>query len=350
MATLKNTTIIDTSAGYLKIPSGSTPQRPSPATAGTTRFNTDTGLVETWNGSSWVNNIDQIVSSDAATGAGANAAGSGFRVQYFTTTGPQTFTVPTGVTQVHVLVVAGGGSGGHQVGGGGGAGGMVEAMHYPVVPGGTVAVNVGAGGPAPGFQPSNNISYQGGPSTFGVLTAIGGGYGGNHSGGGSGPGGPGGSGGGGGAGPGGNSGGSAAQPVGGYASVYPGYGAVGWGYPGGSGHPSPWCGGGGGGAGSQGGNSGPNLGGQGGVGRVSYITGRAQYFAGGGGGDSEASGSPQYGRGGQGGGGMGSNNDFSKSNNPECNGKANTGGGGGGSRDHPGGGGNGGPGVVIVRY
>ena len=41
MATLKNTTITETSAGFLRIPSGSGPQRPSPATAGTTRYNTD---------------------------------------------------------------------------------------------------------------------------------------------------------------------------------------------------------------------------------------------------------------------------------------------------------------------
>ena len=348
MATLKNTTITD--GGYFRLPAGGSPLRPSPATNGTTRFNTDSGLVETWNGSTWVNNINLVVSSESNVQAGVNNAGAGFRIQYFTSPGPSTFNVPTGVTQVHVLVVAGGGSGGHQVGGAGGAGGMIEAMHYPVVPGGTVGVTVGAGGPAPGFQPSNNISYNGSDSVFGLLTAKGGGGGGNHSGG-SQPGLPGGSGGGGGGGPGGNGGGSATQPVGGSGTVYTGLGAVGWGYPGGSGHPGGnWSGGGGGGAGSQGGNAGPNLGGQGGMGRVSYITGQAQYFAGGGGGNAESPGNPMYGRGGQGGGGQGSNNDFSKSNNPECNGKQYTGGGGGGSRDHPGGGGNGGPGIVIVRY
>jgi hypothetical protein len=79
-----------------------------------------------------------------------------------------TFTVPTGLTVVDVLVVAGGGNGGGQcnIGGGGGAGGLIYRPAYPISPGTPIFVTVGPGG----FP-------QGSPSTFGGLTAIGGGGG-----------------------------------------------------------------------------------------------------------------------------------------------------------------------------
>ena len=48
-------------------------------------------------------------------------------VQSFTATGPGTFSVPTGVSTVEVLVVAGGGAGGASYAGGGGAGGSSTA-------------------------------------------------------------------------------------------------------------------------------------------------------------------------------------------------------------------------------
>jgi len=258
-------------------------------------------------------------------------------VQTFTSGG--TFSVPTGVTQVQALVVAGGGSGGHQVGGGGGGGGWVEAPNYPVTPGGSVPYGVGNGGPAPGFQPSNNVSYPGGNSSFGSITALGGGGGGGHQGPGggiptgNGPGGPGGSGGGAGAGPGGNSAGGAHQgPSGGY---------TGYGNPGGNGT-FGWSGGGGGGAGGNGQNSpGANNGGAGGTGRQSSITGSAVYYSGGGGGTGQ---NGSNGAGGAGGGAPGSLNNQSRRDATFY------GGGGGGARDHPTGGGSGYQGVVIVRY
>lgn len=258
-------------------------------------------------------------------------------VQTFTSNG--TFSVPVGVSAVHTLVVAGGGSGGHQVGGGGGAGGYVEAPNFPVSPGGTVSYTVGGGGPGPNFQPSSNVSYPGGNSTFGNITALGGGGGGGHQGPGggiptgNGPGGPGGSGGGGGAGPGGNSAGGANQgPSGGY---------TGYGNGGGNGQ-FGWSGGGGGGAGG-GGQSAPgnNNGGNGGTGRQSSVTGSSVYYSGGGGGTGQ---NGSNGSGGSGGGAPGSLNNQSARNATFY------GGGGGGARDHPTGGGNGHPGVVIVRY
>ena len=77
----------------------------------------------------------------------------------FLSTGPHTYTVETGVTNVNVLVVGGGGGGGpggynRTKGGGAGAGGLIYYPNYPVTPGGTVAVTVGAGGEASAGTPA----------------------------------------------------------------------------------------------------------------------------------------------------------------------------------------------------
>jgi hypothetical protein len=52
MASLKNTTINDT--GFLKVATGTQAQRPGSPTQGMTRFNTNTSVVEFWNGTTWV--------------------------------------------------------------------------------------------------------------------------------------------------------------------------------------------------------------------------------------------------------------------------------------------------------
>ena len=56
-----------------------------------------------------------------------------------------TFTIPSNVQQVLVLMVGGGGSGGNQNGGGGG-GGQVFAQAYNVAPGWVTTITLGAGG------------------------------------------------------------------------------------------------------------------------------------------------------------------------------------------------------------
>lgn len=257
-------------------------------------------------------------------------------VESFTTTGSFTFNVPTGISVVRVLAIGGGGSGGTQVGGGGGAGGMVEHSSYPVTPGGTVSGNIGAGGegfPTGGGPGPGNFANPGTNTTFGNITALGGGAGGNHSGPQPQNGQPGGSGGGGG-----SSGGN--QP-GGSATQGPSGGGTGYGSSGGHGH-GGWAGGGGGGAGGSGANaSSGSTGGDGGSGRSNDITGSSVTYAGGGGG-----GQPGGQRsGGSGGGGQGG--DASVQGQPGTN---NLGGGGGGVRDASGGAGDGGTGVVIVRY
>ena len=248
----------------------------------------------------------------------------------FTTSG--TFAVAAGVSVYDVLVVAGGGGGNSQTpnpahrggSGGGGAGGLIFMPDYPVTAGGTITVTVGDGG---------NGQQQGQDSVFGapgdpgfsptstVLTAKGGGYGGDayanpgaHQ-----NGRPGGSGGG----SGGAAIGTATQPT------QPGNsGAYGFGNNGGQG--SPGNAGAGGGAGGVGGDNN----GVGGVGKSYTIadgTTPVTYAGGGGGGPSGA--------GGPGGGGAA----------PMGAGTANRGGGAGGSNSTGQGTAAGGKGIVIVR-
>jgi len=267
-------------------------------------------------------------------------------VQSFTSTGSGTFSVPTGVTLVDVLVVGGGGGGGWWWGGGGGAGGLVYRPAFPVTPGGSVSYTIGDGGqggqtgvghPAPG-----GASGERGQNTvFGTLTGYGGGAGSSNnqvsfpliSGG---------SGGGGARGdtPAQNgSGGQGTQPT------QPGdSGTYGFGNPGGTGGSAAPGGGGGGGSGAAGQDSNPSLpnGAGGGVGKQYDISGSQVYYAGGGG----AASADAYpaGPGGQGGGGDGGG---PQAGSP---GTANRGGGGGGAYSDSPQGGDGGSGIVIVKY
>ena len=84
------------------------------------------------------------------TGGGGTPAPAGptsyTAVQVFT--GSQTWTPPSGVTQVDYLVVAGGGGGALDRAGGGGAGGYLSGTGFPVNFGQAYPVTVGAGGAA----------------------------------------------------------------------------------------------------------------------------------------------------------------------------------------------------------
>jgi len=271
--------------------------------------------------------------------------------QSFTSSG--TFSVPSGISAVDVLVVGGGGSGGNHHGAGGGAGGLIYRPAFPVTPGGTVTVTVGDGGAArANFPAPDNTSGLAGEtgqdSVFGTLTAKGGGAGGGYPN--SGNGGQGGSGGGE-AGPGQNgSAGTATQPTQSGES-----GNYGFGNPGGS---APTlnnaAGGGGGGAGGAG--DGPSTtGGAGGVGKAYTIADgtTSVYYAGGGGGSFYSFDNGTRGVGGQGGGGNGGRRCESPSTGHCKPATANRGGGGGGADRGPGSGGTsgaGGKGIVIVRY
>jgi len=281
-------------------------------------------------------------------------------IESFTSSG--TFSVPSGVTAVNVLVVAGGGGGGGapQAGGGGGAGGLIYRPGFSVTPDGTVSVTVGCGGGQGSTNPAAPTDERKGgygqDSVFGTLTAKGGGGGGTH------PentpasvGNPGGSGGGGGA-RAGSAGGSATQPT------QPGdSGTYGFGNPGGSSspqsNPSDDAAGGGGGAGAAGGNGQafPGVAGPGGIGRAYTIADgtTSVYYAGGGGGGIDYCGPGARNGGGAGGQGGGGNGGYNPNTAAQA-GTANRGGGGGGAGNTatpgeepaaPGG-----KGIVIVSY
>ena len=259
----------------------------------------------------------------------------------FSTVGECEWTVPAHVNSVDALLVAGGGGGG---GGGGGAGGVRVLTSRDIS--GVVTVIVGAGGAGTSTNQSN-IGTQGSLSFFDGVTASGGGGGGNYTH----------------QGTAGGSGGGGGQDV----NHSPKAGVVGQGKDGGISN-CDWYGGGGGGGGAKtdGQNGGPNvgsplsscwasgrvdlnptIGGAGGEGISSSISGATVTYGGGGGGGVNTNAGPATsgGLGGAGGGGDGARCD-------RCDGESGTNGrgGGGGGGDAEGRGGRGGSGVVIVSY
>ena len=290
----------------IKIPVGTTAERPASPANGMMRINTTTGKLEYYYSGGW-----SSIGAVAATG-GTITESDGYKIHTFTSGG--TFTITNG-GNVEVLVVAGGGGGGSGAAGGGGAGGLIYYSSYYVAPQ-AYTVTVGGGGAA-GVNGQNSI--------FSTLTAFGGGYGSIANGG------AGGSGGG-----------------GGYQGTLGGNGTSGQGNAGGRGYAATmYPSGGGGGAGAAGaapidGNYVTACNGGAGVQYPQFAGGSpAGWFSGGGG----ASGSSQgaaAGAGGNGGGGAGSVTGAAAS------GAANTGGGGGGT--HSGTAAAGGSGIVIIRY
>jgi len=191
-----------------------------------------------------------------------------------------TFTPPTGVTSVQVLVVAGGGGGGGRfVGGGGGAGGLRTDTSYSVSAGSSYSITVGRGGTggANSTTAANAMGSDGANSVFGTITSTGGGGGGGYV---SSPGQVGRAGGSGGGGS-----GSATQTIAGGAASPSGQGNAG-----GSGVAATGQnpGGGGGGSAAVGSNGGSSGGGAGGTGTSNNITGAFVTYAAGGGGGADS--------------------------------------------------------------
>ena len=274
---------------------------------------------------------------------------NGATSESFTSSG--TFSVPSGVTAVDVLVVAGGGGGGGHggngyKGGGGGAGGLVFMPEYPVTPSGTITVTVGCGGlpgdNLPTGQGSQTIGGPGQNSTFGspgdpgfsptsaVLTAISGGAGGGGSNCGQATAGqPGGSGGGAGS----SQNNTASQSTGTQPTQPGNSGAYGFGNGGGA-------------ANSLGPGWGAGGGGAGGAGQTACTPGCASNDSNGGAGRAytiaDGSTPVTYAVGGDGGG--------LPTSADSANGTANRGNGANGGGPSPGQGGTGGKGIVIVRY
>lgn len=285
-------------------------------------------------------------------------------VAQFKSTTSYSFTVPAGITKVDYLVVGAGGGG---ASGGGGGGGVLQGTDYSVTPGASIAISVGAGGAGGngGSAQSGVHGGKGGSSTFAAITALGGGGGSSSA----------------------TNNAAIQNGASGGGSRYDcvsaacgggiaGNGTAGQGNNGGySTYNSYGAGGGGGGAGGAGFNTTRTyIGGRGGNGLPSTITGTTVYYGGGGGGGInnndnqyigvDANGNLTYngttpsltggGQGGLGGGGRGSS--FGRSGgvagayaNAEP-GAANTGGGGGGTDPEDINAGAGGSGTVIVRW
>lgn len=337
MATFKNTTINDT--GLLRLPQGSTGQRPGSPEAGMIRYNTTIQETEFYDGSSWLTFSESNPVATGGTVIDTNIAGTEYRVHKFTTNGTLTFSRPG---EVDYLIVGGGGGGGSSTTnnndgcGGGGAGGMLEGVTTVTAQAYNIVVGLGGAGVNAALTPGGD----GGPSSAFGLTALGGGGGATQNTAGRSGGSGGGAGNGGGAGP--------------YAG---GPGTTGQGNAGGNitTGGNNWVGSGGGGAGSVGvsGDQGIGNQGRGGQGRISSITGANVFYAGGGAGG--AAGGRLGGGGGNSGdaplGGQGGGGDGGYEAGKAPNGAPNTGGGGGGATGNTSAyGGDGGSGIVIVRY
>jgi hypothetical protein len=273
--------------------------------------------------------IDNIVVTQGAPACTPTTSTSGAdTIVSFTSTGPCSWVVPTGVTSVRYLVVGGGGGGGSDNGGGGGAGGYSAGSSLSVVPGSETSVVVGNGGA--GAINASSTASNGGDSTLSTVTSRGGGGGGsidNTAGA-----------------DGGSAGGRAANrsqiAQSAIATTTPLQGNNGGGKNSGG-----FGGGGGGGASAAGVNGGSNIGGNGGAGQTNNITGANVTYAGGGGGGGDSN---TAGTGGTGGGGNGSR----RGDEIPTQGADGLGGGGGAAGGSVAGGlgKRGGSGIVIVRY
>lgn len=114
-----------------------------------------------------------------ASGGTILTPGNGYAYHVFINSG--SFVLPSSITASVLIVAGGGGGGGYAYGGGGGAGGVVYGSSVPLAAQ-TYTVTIGSGGSgvAPSGAPPSPTA-QGGPSSFGLVTAIGGGAGGTFS-------------------------------------------------------------------------------------------------------------------------------------------------------------------------
>tara|TARA_R100001126_G_C4875742_1_gene175780 strand:+ start:160 stop:2064 length:1905 start_codon:yes stop_codon:yes gene_type:complete len=341
-------------------------------------FNHTTNTVQIFKGTKWSD-----ISDGTFQATGGTKSSSGGKV-YHTMTGATPFVVSSGSANIELLVIGGGGSGGgaegaitgtNGGGGGGGAGAVIYKSEYPVSSG-TYTISIGAGGAAVSTRVQGN---DGGDTTFGPLTAGGGGGGGvasespnvgDNAAGNAGTGGA-------------SSGGAGGGPNNAQApdppQSWPGSGDspdTGWGGRGGKSNAYPNTGGAGGGGARYDGmnaitnNLGPADGCPGGQGVTLSTSGSPVAYAGGGGGATGAQGS-DMGRGGTNNPGIGNYpyptaSAFGAGNGatissgvitPATAVTANTGAGGGGGAEYPGGpspntcgGGAGASGIVVLNY
>lgn len=131
-------------------------------------------MLKVWNGSSW----------DIVTGVKPEPTAAPGTKEF---TESDIFTVPTGITQLRVTLVAGGGGGGQgyqglgaSSGSGGGAGEYHERATVNVTPGEQILVTIGKGGRGQKWPLQNMTAAEnGGDSSFGSYIAVNGGFRGN---------------------------------------------------------------------------------------------------------------------------------------------------------------------------
>ncbi len=338
--------------------------------AGDVIFNSTLGILEVYDGSTWLNASGGFGDTPYASGGQVyhRSEGSSGTANYyyhiFSTTG--IFTCHQDLDYVSIALIGGGGGGGNTTGGGGGGGAIVSTVNRPLVAG-SYTISIGAGGAA--ASTGAGISGTGGSTKFGAnnftyyMVASGGGAGGSASF----DGGAGANGGGGG----GNivvpeawvpSGGSGSSTTGIYQPSTGSQNTTKAGYNGGKGY--TLAGGGGAGAGGAGGDAPTNS--QAGNGSQfpagygaagSYVpwdpagSPAGKVAAGGGGGRNGGARPPNWATGGFGGGGQGKSPNATVYDNGNGNYASGSGGGGGaqaGPLNHKGG--NGGSGLVMIRY
>lgn len=260
-----------------------------------------------------------------------NMSDGSYHIKIFNGTGTLNFSIPATTGTIQYFIVAGGGAGGSDTagnGGGGGAGGVIQGI-MQLSPSSPLKITVGIGGTYVDNKWGNNgatSSIQN--STSSAISATGGGGGGTYAtsyy-----------------AGRNGGSGGGASQWSGNIIS-----GGIGsQGSNGGGSLSDVQIGASGGGGYSETGFISTEIGGKGGNGTQSNITGILTWYAGGGAGGSHSSASTNGG-GGLGGGGIGHISNIVFLATSGVNGLG-AGGGGGGETTN---GGNGGSGIVIIRY
>lgn len=180
MAQLKNTTISDT--GFLQLPAGTTAQRPSPA-AGQMRLNSNSNLIEQYNGTEWKDNFNfpNVVATGGNNVENRNIHGVLYRVHTFTNVGSSIFSVTVpGEIEAFVWGAGGGGDTSYwrTPAGNGGAGGFSTAR-ISVNVGDTFTIIVGGGGKvAPQSTYDANNTQEGGFGGGGWTKADGAGGGG----------------------------------------------------------------------------------------------------------------------------------------------------------------------------
>ena len=176
-----NSYVSFTTTDSIKIPAGTTAQRPVVPSTGDIRYNTTLGQAEVYSGSIW----KAVGGSPFDASGGVTTTIDGYKIHTFTVS---SFFTPslTKEGKVEVLVVGAGGAGSGMAGGGGGGGGDVKAGFVDIALGtAPMTVTVGVG-----------VSGTGTSSSFGGITANGGGAGSGSTGGTSGSGIAGGAGGG----------------------------------------------------------------------------------------------------------------------------------------------------------